>query len=70
MLLIIVQTQISVQGGNFNYLQCSLKVKGTPIVVKNTEKSLKIETLPKNVGKLDFYNDFYKFLVYLSAEKS
>ena len=40
-LLLIVQTRIIVQGGNFNNLKWSLKVKGTLIVVKSTEKSLK-----------------------------
>ena len=58
-----MQTRISVQGGNFNNLEWSLEAKGTLIVVKSTESSLKTENLSKNVGKLDFANDILTFLI-------
>ena len=65
-----MQTQISVQGGNFNLLKQSLEAKGTLIVVKSTENSLKTDNLSKNVGKLDFAIDFLTFLGLPLAEKS
>ena len=69
MLLIIVQTRISVQGGNFNPLKWILEAKGTLIVIKSTENSLKTDNLSKNVGKLDLAIDFLTFLGLLLAEK-
>ena len=62
MLLIIVQTLISVQGGNFNNLEWILQAKGTLIVVKSTESSLKTENLSKNVEKVNFYTLVPRFL--------